>query len=191
METNMKRICLVFLVAVFTLVALFAGNSIAEMEKPFGTKKDIKYSKKLWKSLEKAHLVGPNAIHSVPYDGQAPHGIVLESLSSVVSVSHHKGEVHVKANYGGPDITRSKVVNNPEKYLKAVTVMFKRKKGYDSDNQDWFWVKYTPDGNLHKNPMGIPLAGRVAKGMEKGCIACHSGADGGDFLFNNTALQLD
>ncbi len=69
--------------------------------------------------------------------------------------------------------------------------MFKRKKGYDSDNQDWFWVKYTPDGNLHKNPMGIPLAGRVAKGMEKGCIACHSGADGGDFLFNNTALQLD
>ena len=27
------------------------------------------------------------------------------------------------------------------------------------------------------------LAGKVAKGKPKGCIACHSAAPGGDFMF--------
>ena len=36
-----------------------------------------------------------------------------------------------------------------------------------------------------KNPKGMSLAGRVAKGMPAGCIACHSNAGGGDFLFIN------
>ena len=42
----------------------------------------------------------------------------------------------------GEGMTRSKVVNDPNAYLKAITVMFKREKGYDPDNQNWFWVKY-------------------------------------------------
>ena len=29
------------------------------------------------------------------------------------------------------------------------------------------------------------LAGRVAKGAPKGCIACHRAAPGGDLVFNN------
>jgi|GEM_PF-3494242 len=29
------------------------------------------------------------------------------------------------------------------------------------------------------------MAGRVAKGMEQGCIACHSNAVDGDYLFAN------
>jgi hypothetical protein len=61
--------------------------------------------------------------------------------------------------------------------------MFKRK-GYDGDNKDWFWVKFKPDGSLHKNPKGMQLAGKVAKGMPKGCIACHKAAPGGDYVYN-------
>ncbi len=62
--------------------------------------------------------------------------------------------------------------------------MYKRK-GYDADNQDWFWAKFKPDGSLHTNPKGVKLAGRIAKGMEMGCIACHSAAPGGDMVFNH------
>lgn len=105
--------------------------------------------------------------------------------------THDTGIVYVKLNYMGNGITRSKVVNDPGTYLAAITVMFKREKDYDSDNQDWFWVKYKPDGSLHANPKGVLLAGRIAKGMGAGCIACHIDADGEDYLFNNTASHLD
>ncbi|MBT4836430.1 MAG: hypothetical protein HON94_03695 [Methylococcales bacterium] len=162
-----------------------------KMEKPFGTAKAIAYSEKLWSQLEKANLVGNNAIETVPYKGMPPHGAILESVSSKVTVDGHEGTVYVKRNYGGAGITRSKVANDRKQYLKAVTVMFKREMGYDSDNKDWYWVKYKANGSLHSNPKGMKLAGRVAKGMNMGCIACHRAASGGDYLFNNTATQLD
>ena len=63
---------------------------------------------------------------------------------------------------------------------------YQRESGYDSDNEDWFWAKYMPDGSLAvKSKMGmkIRLAGRVAKGKSEGCIACHHGAPGGDYVF--------
>ena len=65
----------------------------------------------------------------------------------------------------------------------AVTVMFQRESGYDDDNKNWYWAKYLADGSLDKNPKGMELAGRVAKGADAGCIACHSGADGEDYEF--------
>ena len=72
---------------------------------------------------------------------------------------------------------------DPAKHLGAITVMFRREAGYDDDNADWFWAKFLPDGSLDKNAMGGSLAGRVAKGMDTGCIACHSGED--DYVFPN------
>jgi hypothetical protein len=32
-------------------------------------------------------------------------------------------------------------------------------------------------------PDGMQLAGRVAKGADEGCIACHTGAAGDDYVF--------
>jgi len=50
---------------------------------------------------------------------------------------------------------------------------------YDSDNKDWYWVKYTPEGEAAM--MGdVKLAGKV-----KGCINCHKSAKGGDYIFMN------
>ena len=63
--------------------------------------------------------------------------------------------------------------------------MLQREPGYDADNQNWFWVKYAPDGNIEKNPAGKRLAGRVAKGAPKGCISCHLQAGGNDYLYSN------
>jgi hypothetical protein len=59
-----------------------------------------------------------------------------------------------------------------------------RAAGYHPDNQDWFWVGYMPNGALMQNN-GMGMAGRAAKGMETGCIACHSSAPGGDMVFIN------
>jgi hypothetical protein len=130
-----------------------------------------------------AGYAGSNAIYSNPYKGQHPHGAVLDTIEGTLGVDGHNGKIIVKRNYGGEGVSNAAVANNRAKYLKAITVMYKREAGYDSDNGDWFWAKFKPDGTLDKNPAGLQLAGRVAKGKPKGCIACHKGAPGGDMLF--------
>ena len=150
---------------------------------PFGGTDSVDYAGDLWSALEKASLAGDKAIYSNPYKGQHPHGAVLDTISGKLKVGGHTGKVIVKRNYGGEGVSNRAVANDRAKYLKAVTVMFKRESGYDSENGDWFWAKYLPDGSLDKNPAGMQLAGRVAKGKPKGCIACHKAAPGGDMLF--------
>ena len=167
---------------------LVAGAAWAQMAPPFGGPDDVKYSQALWKALTKAHMVGSHAIMSTPYKGQAPHGAVLDAIDGTVKVKGTTGAVIVKRNYGGPGVSKQAVANNPSKYLKAITVMFKRK-GYDPEDKDWFWVKYNPDGSLAKNPKGMQLAGKVAKGKPKGCIACHKAAPGGDFVYNFNRIK--
>ena len=152
---------------------------------PFGGSTDVSYASTLWNAMTKAKLVGPNSIRSTPYTGTHPHGAILDTIETRLTVGGHTGEVIVKKNFGGEGVSKEAVANDPEKWLKAVTVMFRREKGYDSDDKDWFWVKYAPDGTVLTNPKGMKLAGRVAKGMDKGCIACHAGAPGGDMVFNH------
>lgn len=151
---------------------------------PFGTSDDQVFGKKLWNSLVRAKLAGENKIMSRPYEGQHPHGAVLDTMESTLRIEGQEGAVIVKNNYGGEGVSIDAVSNNPEKYLGAVTVMYQRD-GYDPENNNWFWAKYLPDGSFDTNPKGMPLVGRVAKGMDQGCIACHSGAPGGDLVFLN------
>ncbi|MCP5114093.1 MAG: cytochrome P460 family protein [bacterium] len=179
------------LAIVAAAMALAIGASAQMMKPPFGDKTDVAYSKALWRALNKKNLVGAGAVNTVPQPGQTPHGMVIETLFDNVKVKGHSGQVVVKRNYGGPDVTPSKVSANRGQYLKAVTVMFKRESGFDPDNGDWFWAKYLPDGSLDKHPKGMLLAGRVAKGMKEGCIACHTAAGGGDYLFLNDAARID
>lgn len=159
-----------------------AGIAVAD-EMPAGDPQSVAYSEDLWNVLEMANLVGAGMINTTPYEGTEPHGAILETLDTQVTVGGHTGLVVVKRNYGPKGISTDDVVNDPQKYLAAVTVMFQREKGYDSDNYDWFWAKYKPDGSLFTNPKGVKLAGRIMKGADKGCIACHKGA-GEDMLFN-------
>lgn len=135
--------------------------------------------------MVKHELAGDDAIMTRPYAGTPPHGMILELLEKKVTLNSVKADLVVKRNYGGENLTLEDVINKPDSYLQAITVMFQREKGYDSDNKDWFYAKYAPDGSLMNNPKGMPLAGRVAKGMPTGCIACHAAAGGGDFIFNH------
>lgn len=167
----------------YVIAIMFALGTASAAAAPFGGTEDTDYAKNLWKALVKAKMVGPDSIMSTPYTGAHPHGAILDTIDGKLKVQGKTGAVIVKRNYGGEGVSKTNVANNPAKYLKAVTVMYKRK-GYDADNQDWFWVKYKPDGSLHSNPKGVKLAGRIAKGMPQGCIACHTAAPGGDMIFN-------
>lgn len=154
---------------------------------PMGGGDDVKFAEELWKVLEKEDLAGATGKPLEVYKGQPPHGAFLEMTSREnVEVNGHKGLVIIKRNYGGPGVSIDTVNANRDKYLKAVTVMYKREAGYDTEDQDWFWAKYKPNGSLHsksKMMMSIALAGRVAKGKSEGCINCHRSAPGGDFIY--------
>lgn len=175
--------CAALLATVVGCAGQVSRDSLMEASPPFGGPANVAYAKTLWAALEEAQLVGKDAYSSVPYEGTEPHGVILATIEGAIDVDNHTGTVIVKNNFGGQGVTKEKVANDPNNWLRAVTVMFQREAAYDPDNQNWFWAKYLPDGSLDKNPKAMKLAGRVAKGAEVGCIACHKGAPGGDYLF--------
>lgn len=162
------------------VTAAFFSLSVAASAAPFGNKEDISFAKSLWSALEKAEFVGPDRINVRPFEGNEPHGAIQQVLGKTIKVGEKTGKVLVKVNHGGEKASIATVYDNPNKFLGAYTVMFKREAGYDTKNKDWFWAKYDKNGILAKNPKGLQLAGRVAKGAEKGCIFCHTAAGGED-----------
>ncbi len=172
------------------IVALGLGGAALTHDMPaeFGTPEDEAYAAEIWDYLTSHGLAGPDRIHSAPYEGTDPHGMMLETFYAKGTVGDHTGDMIVKNNYGPEGVTAQEVLSDPAAHLGAVTVMFRREEGYDPDNLDWFWAKYLPDGSLDRNPMGMPLAGRVAKGMDEGCISCHVAAGGDDMVFTTDHL---
>lgn len=159
------------------LVAV-AQPATDSMPKAFGGKEDVAFAMKLWSALRAAKMVGPDRINVQPFQGNEPHGSIQQVLDGKVSVAKRSGRVIVKVNHMAKDI--KSVYAEPNKAIGAYTVMFKKPAGYDPENKDWFWVKYRHDGEIDSDK-GMLLAGRVAKGMADGCIACHR-AIGGDDL---------
>ena len=149
----------------------------------YGGDEDVAFAERLWDALAEERLVGDNVLDSSPYPGMHPHGAVLEVLTGTVTIDNREAKVITKRSYTGDDADVVTVINNRLRFLNDVTVMFKREAGYDSENKDWFWAKYNIDGSLDATPNGIKLAGRIAKGKRKGCIACHRRAEGDDFMF--------
>lgn len=154
----------------------------------FGGDEDAAFAEKLWRELAAARLVGPKAVTSRPYEGVEPHGSILVTLQGDLTIDDHTGAVIVKNNYMGESVSVSSVSDNPDLNLAAVTVMFRRATGYDRENLDWFWAKYSPDGSLQTNPKGLRLAGRIGKNPQDACIACHKFAPGDDYVFLNDQL---
>ena len=168
-----------------------AERSAAETDPPFSGEANVAYAEALWTALEEAQLVGPDSILTYPYEGTPPHGKVLEYLETEFSFAGHTDLVIVKKNYAGeadPEALEHAVLEDRMQYLDSVTVMFRRADGYDPDHDNWFWAKYAPDGSLATNPKDMALAGRVAKGADQGCIACHQEAEGGDYIYSHDRL---
>ncbi len=177
-----------FLYTTVFAAVLSVGTANAQ-EPPFGTEADAAYAAEVWAAMVDLNLAGDNQILSFPYEGIDPHGAMLETFYTTATIGDVTGDLIVKRNYGPEGVSIDEVLSNPEGHLGAFTVMFRREAGYDADNADWFWVKYLPDGTLDKNPAGRELAGRVAKGADVGCIACHVLAPGDDYIFTSDAIS--
>jgi len=185
MQNYFIKLLIVLSVVVFVASCTTTGNKKTDeqqmtsdktMRPPFGNAEDIDYAKQLWLKMEARGL---NSTPANLYVGGPPHGPVREVLEAVIDGKR----IIAKRNFGGEGISVEAVSQNRAAFLKAVTVMAKREDGYDAKNGNWFWVKYKPNGNLHTNAKRMKLAGRVAKGMDKGCIACHQSASGNDLVF--------
>lgn len=175
-------------IAAGVVAATLTASHVFAQDAPFGTQADTDYAAQLWDAMVAARLAGPGMIHSTPYEGTDPHGMQLETFYTTATIGDHEGDLIVKRNYGPQGVEADAVLADPAAHLGAYTVMYRREAGFDSDNKDWFWAKFLPDGTLDQNPKGMALAGRVAKGMDEGCIACHQGG-GDDLVFTSDFLQ--
>ena len=162
----------------FPLLFLLSNTALSQPA-PFGNQDDIAFGDALWDALVTARLAGDDSIMARPYEGTQPHGNKLVTLESDVTVNGISADVIIKHNYGGEGSSIEAVSNDPDKFLMATTVMFRRP-GFDADNQDWFWAKYLPDGSYDRAPDGNPLVGKGP-----GCIACQTAAPGGDMVYLN------
>ncbi|RLA07188.1 MAG: hypothetical protein DRQ51_06930 [Gammaproteobacteria bacterium] len=182
----------------FFILSLWFSISFSQSApSPFvdvGTTDDINYAKKLYQAMLDNKIEGNDRIESTIFFGGAkPHGQILELTYKNLKVDNHTGFIVAKRNYGkvgDKSVTVQKVQKNRAKYLKSITIMYQREAGYDTDNQNWFWVKYNPDGTLFNkkiNNRSTYLAGRLLKSKSpnnnSGCIYCHSSAGGGDYIF--------
>ncbi len=147
-----------------------AKTAPEKMAMPFGGEEDVEFANAVWAAM-KGYRDAPMKTDMIP--GKAPHGAFITIYYDVINVAGKPYHTVIKDNF------------TPEKEFAAVTTMVQREAGYDPDNNDWFWVKHDPDGTVSKNDKGMALAGRVAKGMEQGCIACHKTAGGNDYIFIN------
>ncbi|MFV2001783.1 MAG: hypothetical protein ACC619_02260 [Paracoccaceae bacterium] len=144
-------------------------------EAPFGTDADAEYAALIWDVMVASNLAGANAPLVMPTDGDVQgHGRMLATLYSTGTIGDNTGDLIVKRNYGPEGVTAEEILAAPEKHLGAITVMYRREAGFDEDNGNWFWVMFLPDGTLGKNAKGMRMAGKIAKGANVGCIACHS-----------------
>jgi hypothetical protein len=78
------------------------------------------------------------------------------------------GAIIVKENY------------MPNRQLAAITSMYKRR-GYNSEHNDWFFTRHLPSGDLDKmemNGMTMPMEGRLP-----GCQNCHLAKRDNDYLY--------
>jgi len=143
---------------VIFLIAIFMGTS-AMAEMPGAKPKD------LWNYITKESPYTQWKFwddHQGMIKGRAPHGpfhkvYVNDKAYTSTKPPLNYGAIQVKENY------------NKAKVLKAITVMYKVK-GYNPDDGDWFWVKYSPKGKA--KPYGKP----------SGCIGCHGTRAANDFV---------
>ncbi|MCJ8321317.1 MAG: hypothetical protein MJK12_16885 [Colwellia sp.] len=159
------------------ILFVFPFHTMAEKtEASSGKAVDNEYAAKVWQYMVINKLEGDGRIRSYPFVGSRPHGSIQEVISTEAIIEGEKGKLIVKHNYGAKEeLTPHKVYSDEQaKNYVALTIMFQREKGYDTNNSDWFWAEYNPDGSII-NYQGVDLSGRSEM-----CLGCHTPLGGKD-----------
>lgn len=159
------------------ILFLLPFHTMAETaNKSSGKAVDNEYAAKVWQYMVNNKLIGDGRKRSYPFVGSRPHGSIQEVISTNAEIEGQKGKLIVKHNYGAKEeLTPHKVYSaeQADNYV-ALTIMFQREKGYDTNNSDWFWAEYNPDGSII-NYQGVDLSGRSEM-----CLGCHVPLGGKD-----------
>jgi hypothetical protein len=109
-----------------------------------------------------------------PQAASQPHGPWVKTYANPVAAKD-------PARLGYGSILVNEEFDDDKTTLMAVNVMY-CVKGTDPAHNDWYWLKYTPDGEVMKDPgskSGKPTAGKVQR-----CISCHQKART-DLVYSN------
>ena len=150
-----------------TLLLLAAGLLIASACRMGPVKVDDEpLGDQLWVTMEGYQEWGSFPGHEGMEPGKSPHGKFVRTFINDVAAGSTEapaiGSILVKENFSADD---------PDK-LNGLTVM-QRIEGYDTENSDWFWVRYGTNGK-------VTHSGQVSL-----CVDCHFDAGGDDFVFLN------
>lgn len=161
-----------FIVTICFITILSASCS-KEVEQPPLSVGEISGSR-LWERISsdadyKDYSFWPG--HDGIHPGQAPHGVyhkifVNGNLLKALPIESRMapiGSIIVKENM------------DLDKRVQKITVMAKIE-GYNEEGGNWFWAAYSPDGEV------------LAEGTPKGCVSCHEGMKGNDYVI---VLPLD
>jgi hypothetical protein len=139
---------------------------------PFGRPVDQAVATNIWAEIaDRANWDQPESKQGWQM-GDMPHGAWQQFYHNGAD-NTADGYIVIKENYGAQD----------EAALGAITLM-KKMHGYSPTAGDWFFAKFMPDGTPAMTETGVQLVGKVGLGGDSGCIACHTNAPNGDYLFS-------
>ena len=147
-------------------------------EPPSGTAAHERQARELWATMESHDTWSHPALRPGWQPATAPHGqwlkTYLNPAAAASTSTFAEGSVIMAKSYADQD----------EDTLEFITAMT-RVPGFEPEHGDWFWAKFAPDGSLMLDAQGASLAGAIGKGAQVGCIDCHTGASGSDYVFAN------
>lgn len=163
------------------VVAQGSGSSRSTPSKPARPQTTQEFADALWRFIVRPETpytkwatVPASKVDHTPEIGKAHGGnakIYANSTAMQNPSSPPQGSIFVIDDYAEDGKTR----NN-------VSIMY-RAKGTDPDHNDWYWLRYLPNGSIARTddtPGAKPIAGKV-----KSCIECHEKAGGKDWVFSN------
>ena len=162
-------------------VAQGSGSSRSTPSKPARPQTTQEFADSLWRFIVRPEspytkwaAIPAGKVEHRPEIGKA-HGGNAKIYANPTAMqdlsSPPQGSIFVIDDYADGGKTR----NN-------VSIMY-RAKGTDPEHNDWYWLRYLPNGSIAKaddNPGAKPIAGKV-----KSCIDCHEKAGGKDWVFSN------
>jgi len=170
------RIGAAFLAAILATLNYSALSLAEDGDKAAGTPEDDAYAAKVWAYMHENGLIGDGRVRSFPFVGSRPHGSIQELIVTEAVIDGQRGRLLIKHNFGAEESLTPKIVYaaGPDEHMEPLAIMFQREKGYDEDNNNWFWAEYNADGSVFVY-QGENLSGRASL-----CIGCHTALGGAD-----------